>query len=128
MGIFLDPALADVGQHHRANGGARTMLRGVSWTPKKHQKRGLITRITEEGGLDAEISATVKRSAPAPRWRTVSIRKHPQVRMQGDESEEQARAASYGDTEDYRNAWTSFMAKKKPSSKAAESFRCKSES
>ena len=34
--------------------------------------------------------------------------------MQGDESEEQyARAASYGDTEDYRNAWTSFMAKKK---------------
>ena len=51
-------------------------------------QRGLITRITEEGGLDAEISATVKWIRAGGRWRTVSeaIRR---VRMQGDESEEQ---------------------------------------
>ena len=116
MGIFLDPALADT----LVNAIGRTaalelVLEGRFMDAEEALQRGLITRITEEGGLDAEISATVERicaGAPlAQRFNKEAIRR---VRMQGDESEEQyARAASYGDTEDYRNAWTSFMAKKK---------------
>ena len=78
-------------------------------------QRGLITRIAADGRLDEEIASTVERicaGAPlAHRFNKKAIRK---VRIEGDESEEQfALAASYGDTEDYRNAWTSFMAKKK---------------
>ena len=116
MGIFLDPALADT----LVNAIGRTaalelVLEGRFMDAEEALQRGLITRITEEGGLDAEISATVERicaGAPlAQRFNKEAIRR---VRMQGDRSEEQyARAASYGDTEDYRNAWTSFMAKKK---------------
>ena len=116
MGIFLDPALADTLVNTIGRTAAlELVLEGRFMDAEEALQRGLITRITEEGGLDAEISATVKRicaGAPlAHRFNKEAIRR---VRMQGDESEEQyARAASYGDTEDYRNAWTSFMAKKK---------------
>ena len=99
------------------------VLEGRFMDAEEALRRGLITRITEEGGLDAEISATVERicaGAPLAHRFNGAIRR---VRMQGDESEEQyARAAFYGDTEDYRNAWTSFM--KKVEFKAAESYRC----
>lgn len=116
MGIFLDPALADTLVNAIGRAAAlELVLEGRFMDTDEALQRGLITRIAPEGGLDEEIAATVERiSAGAPlahRFNRQAIRK---VRMVGDETEEQyARAASYGDTEDYRNAWTSFMAKKK---------------
>ena len=82
---------------------------------KEAFERRLITRIADDDCLDAEVAATVDRicaGAPlAHRFNKEAIRK---VRIEGDESEEQySLAASYGDTEDYRNAWKSFMAKRK---------------
>ncbi|MEE2997880.1 MAG: enoyl-CoA hydratase-related protein [Pseudomonadota bacterium] len=116
MGIFLDPALADT----LVNAIGRTaalqlVLEGRFMDTDEALGLGLITRIAPDGSLDDEITATVERiciGAPlAQRFNKDAIRK---VCLEGDESEPQyARAASYGDTEDYRNAWTSFMAKKK---------------
>ncbi|PPR10625.1 MAG: Short-chain-enoyl-CoA hydratase [Alphaproteobacteria bacterium MarineAlpha11_Bin1] len=116
MGIFLDPALADT----LVNAIGRTaalelVLEGRFLNTEEALKRGIITRIAPDGGLDEEVAATVERicvGAPlAHRFNKDAIRK---VRIEGDDSEAQyVRAASYGDTEDYRNAWTSFIAKKK---------------
>ena len=115
MGIFLDPALADTLVNAIGRAAAlELVLEGRFMDADEALQRGLITRIAPENGLDAEIDATVERicaGAPlAHRFNKEAIRK---VGIKGDESEEQyARAASYGDTEDYRNAWTSFLAKK----------------
>ena len=116
MGIFLDPALADT----LVNAIGRTaalelVLEGRFMDAKEAFKRRLITRIADDDCLDVEVATTVDRicaGAPlAHRFNKEAIRK---VRIEGDESEEQySLAASYGDTEDYRNAWTSFMAKRK---------------
>ena len=120
MGIFLDPALADTLVNTIGRTAAlELVLEGRFMDAEEALQRGLITRITPNEGLDAEIAATVERicvGAPlAHRFNKDAIRK---VRIKGDESEAQYdRAASYGDTEDYRNAWTSFMAKKKVSFK-----------
>ena len=116
MGIYLDPVLADTLVNAIGRAAAlELVLEGRFMDAQEGLARGLITRIAPEGGLDDEIAATVGRicaGAPlAHRFNKDAIRK---VRIEGDESDEQyARAASYGDTEDYRNAWTSFMVKKK---------------
>ena len=71
--------------------------------------------MVETDELDAEIAATVERilaGAPlAQRYNRMAIRNVERAAPITDE--DRLRAASYADSEDYNNAWTSFMAKRK---------------
>ncbi|MEC7489036.1 MAG: enoyl-CoA hydratase-related protein [Pseudomonadota bacterium] len=116
MGIYLDPALVET----LINSIGRTValelvLEGRRLAAKEAYQKGLITRMAPEGGLDEEITKTVEsicEGAPlAHRFNREAIRKGGFSKTTTEEDFE--RAASYGDTEDYRNAWTSFLKKKK---------------
>jgi enoyl-CoA hydratase len=116
MGIFLDPALADT--LVRAVGRATALemvLEGRILNAEEALSRGIITRVVETGDLDAEIDATVERvlaGAPlAQRYNRMAVRGIEPAAPITDE--DKIRAASYADSEDYNNAWTSFIAKQK---------------
>jgi len=116
MGIYLDPALVEtlVNAVGRATA-LELVLEGRQLTTDEALTLGLITRIAAEGGLDQEIAETVDRiceGAPlAARFNRRAIRK---VGLSGPSSDAEFNdAASYGDTEDYNNAWRSFLEKKK---------------
>lgn len=116
MGIYLDPALADT--LVRAVGRATALemvLEGRILNAEEALSRGIITRVVEPDELDDEIAATVERvlaGAPlAQRYNRMAIRNIERAAEITDE--DRIRAASYADSEDYNNAWTSFMAKRK---------------
>lgn len=117
MGIYLDPALVDL--LVRAVGRATALemvLEGRILSADEALSRGIITRVVPTSELDAEIDATVERilaGAPlAQRYNRMAIRNVEPAAPVTDEI--RVRAASYADSEDYNNAWTSFIAKKKP--------------
>jgi enoyl-CoA hydratase/carnithine racemase len=116
MGIYLDPALADT--LVRAVGRATALemvLEGRILDAEEALSLGIINRLVETDELDAEIAATVERilaGAPlAQRYNRMAIRNVERATPITDE--DRLRAASYADSEDYNNAWTSFMAKRK---------------
>ena len=116
MGIFLDPALADT--LVRAVGRATALemvLEGRVLNAEEALSRGIVTRVVETDILDAEITATVERiiaGAPlAQRYNRMAIRNIERAAEITDA--DRIQAASYADSEDYKNAWTSFMAKNK---------------
>ena len=116
MGIFLDPALVET----LVNAVGRTtalelILEGRKIGADEALRKGLVNRLSPPNGLDSEIEKTVERicsGAPlANRFNRNAIRK---VGIAGPATEEDFKlAASYGDTEDYHTAWTSFLQKKK---------------
>tara|TARA_R110000868_G_scaffold1844_18_gene14700 strand:- start:16357 stop:17136 length:780 start_codon:yes stop_codon:yes gene_type:complete len=116
MGIFLDPALADTLVNAVGRATALEMvLEGRMLTAEEALNRGIVTRVVEPDGLDAEIAATVERiSAGAPlaqRYNRLAVRNVNRGRPITEE--DKIRAASYADSEDYNAAWTSFIAKRK---------------
>ena len=116
MGIFLDPALSDTLVNAIGRAAALEMvLEGRRLNTDEALNRGIITRVTPAGGLDAEIAATVERvcaGAPlAQRNNRRAVRDVGMPEAAGTGAFDHA--ASYGDTEDYKNAWTAFLAKEK---------------
>lgn len=117
MGIFLDPALANTLVHAVGRATALEMvLEGRIYEAEEALERGIVTRIVEVAGLDAEIEATVKRIAEgAPLAARFNRRVVRGVAPAAAPSEEAlAEAASYGDTEDYRGAYAAFGAGTRP--------------
>ena len=116
MGIYLDPAIANT--LVRAVGRVTALemvLEGRILNADEALTRGIINRVVETKALDAEIAATVERvlaGAPlAQRYNRMAIRNVERAAAITDE--DRVQAASYADSEDYSNAWTSFMAKRK---------------
>ena len=74
MGIFLDPALSDTLVNAIGRAAALEMvLEGRRLNTDEALNRGIITRVTPAGGLDAEIAATVERvcaiiAGPSAMW------------------------------------------------------------
>lgn len=117
MGIFLDPALANTLVHAVGRATALEMvIEGRIYEAEEALERGIVTRIVEVAGLDAEIEATVKRIAEgAPLAARFNRRVVRGVAPAAAPSEEAlAEAASYGDTEDYRGAYAAFGAGTRP--------------
>jgi enoyl-CoA hydratase len=116
MGIYLDPALAET--LVRAIGRAAALelvLEGNVLSAEEALAQRLVNRIVPDDGLDAEVAATVERilsGAPlAARYNRRVIRgaEAPVV----PDSQMLSEAASYGDTEDYANAYKAFAEKRK---------------
>ena len=117
MGIYLDPALADTLVNTVGRAVALEMvMEGRVFTAEEALARGIVTRVVVDGELDAEIAATAERiSGGAPLAQRYNRRAIRGVPVSGAVTDEVlAAAASYGDTEDYKNAYQSFAAKKKP--------------
>ena len=117
MGIFLDPALADTLVHAVGRPAALEMvLEGRIYDAEEALERGIVTRIVEVAGLDAEIEATARRIAEgAPLAARFNRRVVRGVAPPAAPSEETlAEAASYGDTEDYQGAYAAFGAGTRP--------------
>tara|TARA_B100000686_G_C16748688_1_gene951089 strand:+ start:996 stop:1772 length:777 start_codon:yes stop_codon:yes gene_type:complete len=120
MGIYLDPALVET----MVNSIGRTtalelVLEGRMLTAQEALERRILTRIAPVDSLDAEVNKSVEQicsGAPlANRFNRNAIR---QAAIKAPSTDADfSKAASYGDTEDYHNAWTSFLNKKKPTFK-----------
>ncbi len=116
MGIYLDPALAET--LVRAIGRAAALelvLEGRVLAAGEALAQGLVNRIVPDAELDGEVAATVERilaGAPlAARYNRRVIRGaeapiEPDAQMLSE-------AASYGDTEDYANAYKAFAERRK---------------
>ena len=120
MGIFLDPALAHTLVHAVGRAAALEMvLEGRIYGAEEALERGIVTRIAEVAGLDAEIEATARRIAEgaplAARFNRRAVRGV--APAAAPSAEALAEAASYGDTEDYRRAWAAFGAGIRPAFK-----------
>lgn len=112
MGIFLDPALADtlVRMLGRATA-LELVLEGRILEAQEALDRRIVTRVVEDGALDDEIAATVERiSAGAPLAARYNRRVLRAVEAAlPDDDAELVAAASYGDSEDYHNAYRAFL-------------------
>jgi enoyl-CoA hydratase/carnithine racemase len=117
MGIYLDSTLADLLVRAVGRPTALEMvLEGRILAADEALSRGIISRVVATSDLDAEVEATVERvlaGAPlAQRYNRMAVRNVEPAAPVTDQ--DKARAASYADSEDYNNAWTSFIDKKKP--------------
>lgn len=117
MGIFLDPALADTLVNAIGRAAAlELVLEGRIMDAAEALARGLVTRVVADDALDAEIAAAVDRLAAgaplAARYNKRAIRAVDVPPT--DDAARLADAASYGDTEDYHNAWHAFLERRTP--------------
>ena len=115
MGIYLDPALADTLVNAIGRAAAlELVLEGRVLDAGEALQRGLVARVVGDGGLDDEITATVERIAAgaplAARYNKRAIRDV--TPPPPDDQNELVAAASYGDTEDYANAYRAFLEKR----------------
>ena len=117
MGIFLDPALADTLVNAIGRAAAlELVLEGSVLDASEALKLGLVNRLVDDGSLDHEVAATVNRIADgaplAARFNRRVIRDVNAAEPAGTAA--LAEAASYGDSDDYRNAFRAFADRRKP--------------
>lgn len=117
MGIFLDPILTDT----LVNAVGRTValelvLEGRVLDAGEARARGIVTRVVEDGELDAETLAAVERIAAgaplAARYNRRGVRRA--AGRAAPTEAELAEAAAYGDSDDYHRAYEAFASRSRP--------------
>ena len=99
---------------------AEILLEGRVWDAEEALAKGLLTRLVDDGALEAEVGATAARIADgAPlvhRWHKQFLRRLTPRSAPLTAAEVEANF-DYFDTEDYRIGYAAFLQKKKPTFK-----------